>query len=303
MPSLPPGVERYRVRGGGSVAINIFAGDEVVVTDLEGLQSCDLLAMDGGGRCDAGILGAKANICGDAVHNLLTRARAALKGRAPELTFGEAIRVFGDGSRAGEQARFAIARDGILIVGAPGGIMDAERQDTATEIELRVKRSVVRRNASDNPLPDPLAEPLQDIRIARSTAKAYAVRAGEYIQVIDVAGRQCTDFQCFSARKLDKGIENALDATVTRTLTSRLYPIPGLPSKAFGRDFEPLIELVRDMVGRHDAFATACNSRYYDDAGYPGHVNCTENFNQALAPYGVARRKGWEAPTRPGTPG
>ena len=53
MPSLPPGVERYRVRGGGSVAINIFAGDEVVVTDLEGLQSCDLLAMDGGGRCDA----------------------------------------------------------------------------------------------------------------------------------------------------------------------------------------------------------------------------------------------------------
>jgi aminomethyltransferase len=48
-------------------------------------------------------------------------------------------------------------------------------------------------------------------------------------------------------------------------------------------------------VGRHDAFATACNSRYYDDAGYPGHVNCTENFNYALKPYGVAPRKGWEA--------
>ena len=29
--------------------------------------------------------------------------------------------------------------------------------------------------------------------------------------------------------------------------------------------------------------------------GYPGHVNCTENFNHALAPYGVAPRKGWEA--------
>ena len=29
--------------------------------------------------------------------------------------------------------------------------------------------------------------------------------------------------------------------------------------------------------------------------GYPGHVNCTENFNQALAPFGVAPRKGWEA--------
>jgi aminomethyltransferase len=104
-----------------------------------------------------------------------------------------------------------------------------------------------------------------------------------------------TDFQCFSARKLDKGIENALDATVTRTLTGRALPVPGLPSKAFGFDFEPLVEVVQDTVGRHDAFATACNARYYDDIGYPGHVNCTENFNRALEPYSIARRRGWEA--------
>ena len=52
---------------------------------------------------------------------------------------------------------------------------------------------------------------------------------------------------------------------------------------------------MQDTCGRHDAFATACNPRYYDDMGYPGHVNCTENFNHALAPYGVAPRKGWEA--------
>lgn len=55
------------------------------------------------------------------------------------------------------------------------------------------------------------------------------------------------------------------------------------------------MEIVQDTVGRHDAFATACNSRYYDDMGYPGHVNCTENFNDALAPFGIAPRKGWEA--------
>jgi aminomethyltransferase len=52
---------------------------------------------------------------------------------------------------------------------------------------------------------------------------------------------------------------------------------------------------VQDTVGRHDAFATACNSRYYDDMGYPGHANCTENFNNALQPYDIAPRKGWEA--------
>ena len=144
-------------------------------------------------------------------------------------------------------------------------------------------------------LPEPLADPLQDIRVNRATAEAYLVRAGEYIQIIDVAGRQCTDFQCFAARKLDKGIEHPLDVTTTRTLMGQSYPRPGLFSKAFDQDMQPLVEVVRDTVGRHDAFGLACHARYYDDQGYPGHVNCTDNFNDALAPYGIAARKGWMA--------
>ena len=47
---------------------------------------------------------------------------------------------------------------------------------------------------------------------------------------------------------------------------------------------------MQDTVGRHDAFATACNPRYYDDMGYPGHVNCTENFNPALGALWRRRR-------------
>ena len=58
-------------------------------------------------------------------------------------------------------------------------------------------------------LPEPLADPLLDFRIKAATATAYLVKAGDYIQIIDVAGRQCTDFQCFSARKLDQGLDAA----------------------------------------------------------------------------------------------
>jgi aminomethyltransferase len=29
--------------------------------------------------------------------------------------------------------------------------------------------------------------------------------------------------------------------------------------------------------------------------GYPGHANCTDNFNRAIAPFGVAPRAGWPA--------
>ncbi|MFO1122551.1 MAG: DUF1989 domain-containing protein [Hyphomicrobiales bacterium] len=267
--SMSPGTERYLVRGGGSVSLRVLPGDRISVKDLEGLQPCEIVATGSDGRADSGIVGG---------------ARGA-----------PVLRLFGSGP-AGDQAQFVVEREAVLRISAPGGIMDAERQDTATDLEVIVTRAkTVAYKAGEAALPDPLADVLQDLRVPAATAVAYMVKAGEYIQIIDVAGRQCTDFQCFSARKLDRGLENALDATITRTLTGRSYPTPGLPSKMFGRDFEPLVEIVQDTVGRHDAFATACNSRYYDDMGYPGHVNCTENFNRALDPYGIAPRKGWEA--------
>jgi aminomethyltransferase len=300
--TLPQGTERYKIPGGGSVTVTLTAGDRITVTDLEGLQPCELAVFGEDGRCDASILGVRSSIEARGLKALLKsqseaadHLQLALKRRNIQIDSAQAARMFDADSRAGERASFTANRLALLIVCAPGGKMDIERQDTATDIELLIERADPLSHKNASALPEPLADPLQDFRIAAATAQAYVVKAGEYIQVIDVAGRQCTDFQCFSLRKLDRKIENALDATVTRTLTGRSYPTPGLPSKAFGRDFEPLVEIVQDTVGRHDAFATACNSRYYDDMGYPGHVNCTENFNQALAPYGIAERKGWEA--------
>ncbi len=39
------------------------------------------------------------------------------------------------------------------------------------------------------------------------------MRAGEYIQVIDVQGQQCSDFLAFHRGKLEAGIERGLDST------------------------------------------------------------------------------------------
>ncbi|WP_348529541.1 DUF1989 domain-containing protein [Rhizobium sp. SG_E_25_P2] len=294
-------VERYRVRGGGSLTTPVFEGDRLTFVDKEGLQPCEISFLDSQGRFAGQPLGVAFNAPGDGLKAILVsqdvsarRLRSALERRNADLSNLMALRVFGGGSRPGESVDLTVASAGLLIAAAPGAAMSPDEQEAATEIEIRIVRANKVRDYAAY-LPEPLADPLQDIRIDAATAKAYFVRAGEFIQVIDVFGRQCTDFQAFSARKLDKGLDLALDATVTRTLLGRSYPIPGLPSKAFDRDFEPLVEVVQDTVGRHDAFATACNSRYYDDMGYPGHVNCTDNFNEALASYGVAPRKGWEA--------
>jgi aminomethyltransferase len=73
------------------------------------------------------------------------------------------------------------------------------------------------------------------------------------------------------------------------------YPTPGLTGKFYDADMVALVEVVRDTVGRHDTFALACNAKYYEDLGYPGHVNCSDNFNVQVEPYAIAARKGWPA--------
>ena len=73
------------------------------------------------------------------------------------------------------------------------------------------------------------------------------------------------------------------------------YPTPGLYRKSFDIDMDPLVEVVQDTVGRHDSFGLACFPRYYEDLGYPGHINCTDNFNGELTPHGIAPRAGWNA--------
>ena len=301
IPALPEGTERYRAKGGGSVVVRVESGDGVSVIDSEGGQVCEISFLDEKGRFLAAGLGTTFSNSADGLKAILqeedesaARTRAALERRGADLAAAGALSIFGTGSSPGNRADFTVAMKGLLIVAAPAGAMSPEAQDTATPIEVRIKRSLLIRDYA-SALPEPAADPIEDTRIRAATAAAYFVRAGEFIQIIDVYGRQCTDFQAFAARKVDKGLDLALDSTVTRTLLSRSYPMPGLPSKAFDRDFEPLVEIVQDTVGRHDAFATACNSRYYDDMGYPGHVNCTDNFNAVLAPYGIAGRKGWEA--------
>lgn len=299
--SLPPGTERYVVEGAGAILVRVEPGDQIEIENTEGGQRCELVAADARGRFDAGVIGAAGQGAPRGLMALVTSQDQSLRGlrlgieaRGLDLAKAQAVHLFEGQTPAGTKQQFTVAREGIVIVAAPGGIMDFEAQDTATPLTVFIRRATLK-SAARFELPDPLAEPLDDLRVHSATAKSYFVKAGDFIQIIDVDGRQCTDFQCFAARKLDKGIEHALDVTTTRTLMGHSYPMPGLHAKYYDQDMLPLIEVVQDTVGRHDAFALACAAKYYDDIGYPGHANCSDNFNGALAPHGVTARAGWMA--------
>lgn len=140
-------------------------------------------------------------------------------------------------------------------------------------------------------IPPPLGDVVAEYCIAPGEAIAYSVTVGQFIQIIDVAGSQCSDFLAFGGDRHS----DPLDATVTRSLTGLAVPQAGLPSKLFSQSMQPLTEVIQDTCGRHDSFLLACTARYYEDAGYPGHPSCSDNFNRVLAPYGIAPRPGWPA--------
>ena len=299
---LPANTERYLVKGGGSTALSLAAGDELELVNPEGLQPGEISVFDSKGRSDSGLIGARHDGNSEGLKQIIESGagsagllQAVLADKGISLEQARSTRVFADRSPAGDSVRFTAQQDITCIVAAPGGDMRADRQDTSTDLVAFVHRQPGAERESVIRLPDPLADPLADVRIAARTAYAYEVKAGDYIQIIDVEGRECSDLQCFDAPMLEKGVERCLDATGTRHVVGAAYPAPGLYSKFYDQNFEAMLEVVQDTCGRHDSFGTACTAKYYDDMGYPGHVNCSDNFNQALRPYGVEARKGWMA--------
>ncbi|MGQ3674596.1 DUF1989 domain-containing protein [Xanthobacter sp. TB0139] len=298
---LSPTQERYRVPAAGAIMVQLHAGDRITLINDEGGQRCEVLAARPDGQVDVGLLGLEAGGPAEGLCALLSsglpglnRLAAGLGARNIRLADARAAHLFDAGSTVGETADATAQETCWLVVAAPGDVMDFEAQNAATPLTLYITRAMAR-PAGSFALPDPLADPMLDLRVKSATAESYLVKAGDYIQIIDVDGRQCTDFQCFDARKVERGLFNPLDVTSTRTILHHNYPMPGLHAKYYDQDNQALVEVIQDTCGRHDSFATACSAKYYDDLGYPGHANCTDNFNGALATHGIPPRAGWMA--------
>ena len=186
----------------------LAADERVTVVDSRGSQSAEVSVLGADGRDDAAAVGARAD--GPA-----TVLRAALADRNGSLLAHElgargldpaeavAIRLFGEQSPAGSAQSFRAERPVTVVVAAPAGrIVDGA--PPPSELLVEVRRATPR-SYEQQELPPPLAEPRLDFRVDAATALAYEVRAGEFIQVIDVEGKQCSDFLAFHQRKARVG--------------------------------------------------------------------------------------------------
>lgn len=274
--------------------IAVKKNDLLTITDRDGGAHAQLAVIDAGGNNAPGLLGVSelstAQINPD-VRQLDTEQvngwLAAQGARFSELEF---IQVYAGNNATLSDFTCKAKADCTLIINNPIGVNALE---TGGGGDLYVTLS------SDKPsihtLPDPLGRIKEEFTIDRATARAYELNQGEYVQIIDAQGQQCSDFMALRSDALHKGLERCIDSTVTRTMVGGAYPGPGLFDKFYDQDMSPLLSLARDTVGRHDTFALACTERGYEERGYSGHINCSDNISYAFDPYSIKARKAWPA--------
>ncbi len=300
---LPPGVERYIVNAGGITGIQIFPDDEIQIINNEGNQICEINSFDKNGKSELSLLNLKEDKNSSEIKKILFKkeessmqALLQLSKRNLKIEKAKSAILFDKNTKAGEKIILKSKDKCYCIFAAPADDMLVHDQNPPSDLTIIIKRAKIKNNDKEFSLiPDPIYDPDHEVNIDRKTANGYQVKAGDYIQIITPTGRQCSDFVAYDTAKLEKGLERGLDWQTTRTFMGHTFPGPGLYSKFYDTDHEPLIEVIRDTVGIHDTFNLACTSKYYEDSGYFGHANCSDNLNDSMEKYGVEKKKGWQA--------
>lgn len=122
----------------------------------------------------------------------------------------------------------------------------------------------------------------REILVPGGTGRAFEIKAGEYLIVTDVEGKQVADFIAINPQNR----EEYLSTAHTRTMNGRITVRKG--DRLYSNYRHPLLEIVEDTVGVHDTLYPCCDPmRYKLDFGVEGHRNCRENFAQALKDYEI----------------
>jgi uncharacterized protein YcgI (DUF1989 family) len=130
----------------------------------------------------------------------------------------------------------------------------------------------------------PKGKLISELRIPGSYAKAFEVKKGQLLQIIDVEGQQVADF--FAFHKANP--EEKLSPPHTRTSLLSLSVKVGDKFRSSLRN--PMFEVVEDTAKSIDLLIAACDERrYLVDYGVENHRSCVANFEEVLKPYGITR--------------
>jgi uncharacterized protein YcgI (DUF1989 family) len=113
------------------------------------------------------------------------------------------------------------------------------------------------------------------------TAGLLTVKAGQYLQIQTIEGKQVADFVAFNADDLGEYV------STSHTRVANMNIVPQMGMSLYTNLRQPLFEITEDTVGRHDMLVAACDRARYEALGAPDHASCREALTQALREFEV----------------
>jgi uncharacterized protein YcgI (DUF1989 family) len=120
----------------------------------------------------------------------------------------------------------------------------------------------------------------RELTVEAGHGLTFEVRKGQTLTIIDSEGRQAADFVAI----INDGTGTRLSPVHTRRQLQSLFFATG--DCLYSENGEPLLTILEDTVGIHDANVPACDhTRYSVDFGIEGHRNCLDNLYEGLQAY------------------
>ena len=142
--TLPPGVERYFVRGGGLSVVEVLPEDKLEIINDEGRQTCEVVVFNSKGKCDLSILNLKEN--SDASFSKKTilndeKITKLFERKKFDLSKAKSSTIFDEDCQIGEKIILKSKDKCTVILAAPGEAMNVHNQNPPTDLTVFLNKS------------------------------------------------------------------------------------------------------------------------------------------------------------------
>ena len=142
--TLPPGVERYYVEGGGLSVLEVLPEDKLEIVNDEGKQTCEVIAFNSKGKCDLSILNLKENA--DASFSKKTisqdeKISKLFKRKNIDLNKAKSSIIFDKDCPVGEKITLESKDKCTVMIAAPGEAMNVHNQNPPTDLTIFLNKS------------------------------------------------------------------------------------------------------------------------------------------------------------------
>jgi aminomethyltransferase len=142
--TLPPGVERYFVKGGGLSAIEVLPEDKIEIINEEGKQICEVIVFDTNGKPDLSILNLKENANADFSKRTIVKDEKIskiFKKKNLDLNKTKSSIIFSQDCLMGEKITLSSKDKCIVLIAAPSDLLNVHDQNPPTDLTIFIYKA------------------------------------------------------------------------------------------------------------------------------------------------------------------